>query len=124
MNQGVETVGIEPGTNTVFRYYFQAADEEDIADDEYAESIYFEVNGSLESFSYTDVELRELNLFIRRACFCASTDLVFPETGTVTGTKSSNGNWDLSISISFEWDENSQTASRNINGTFRLEPIP
>jgi len=118
-NQGFETVSIEPGTNSVFKYSFTAEEDENIADDEYTETLYFEVDGSLDNFSYSNGELRGLNLAIRRLCFCPNVDFIFPQVGTVTGSKQSNGNWDISISISFQWDAQSETVSRTINGTFQ-----
>jgi len=109
---------IEPGTNTVFRYTFNSEDVINIADDEYTEIIHFEVDGSLDSFSYSNSALQAQNLFIRRLCFCTSNDFVFADIGSVSGTKLANGNWDISISMTFDWDEFSETETRTISGTF------
>jgi len=120
-DQGFEYINIDNGINTVFKYIFVAEEEEQIADDEYAEFLHFEIDPDLDSFTYSDDELLDLQMYMQRSCFCASLPLVPISAGMVTGTKQSNGNWNISMSISFAWDEQSETVSRTIEGVFSAQ---
>ncbi len=120
MSQGTETLTIEPGAKTVFKYFFRAEENEDIADDGYSENVYFEVDSSLDSFSYSNDDFRDINLVIKRSCFCANVGYVFIGNGSLTGTKLSDGNWSISTSFTFQWEGETDTISRTINGTFVL----
>ncbi len=117
-DQGFEYINIDNGINKVFKYVYVAEEQEQISDDEYAEFLYFEIDSDLDSFSYSDDELLDLQMYMQRSCFCASLPLVPISSGMATGTKQSNGNWNISLSISFTWDEQSETVSRTIEGLF------
>jgi len=117
-DQVFETLVIEPGDKTVFSYFFKAKDDINLSDDEYTESIFFEVDNSLDSFSLNDNDLRTTSLFIKRSCFCTNTAAVFPGIGSVSGTKLANGNWSVSISITFQWKGETEMNVRNISETF------
>jgi len=110
---------IEDGENLVFEYRFDAYDEVQIADDEYAETIKFEIDSELESFNYSNDELLNTNLVFSKHCFC-----YFPydelkdvnPIGIITGEKLSNNEWEITINVTFYGDE-----QRTINGNFKLK---
>jgi hypothetical protein len=110
---------IESGENLVFEYRFDAYDEELIADDEYSEFIRFEIDSELESFSYSNEELINIDLVFTKACFCyfpmeESKD-VSPK-GMISGEKISNEKWKIKIDLFFYGDDN-----RTIEGNFELK---
>lgn len=108
---------VERGDNIVFEYFFVAEQEDLIADDEYAERIIFEITPSATSFSFTDEELSTPQSFFNRFCFCASLGSVPITSGTISGTKINDTEWDINIDVSFTID--GQEERRNISGIFR-----
>lgn len=106
------------GNNMVFKYVFERADEEDIADDEYSEFIYFEIDSSLEEFNYVDEELSAINAVFTQSCFCAFFDETkdVPPTGFIRGKKISEKTWDINIDVIFYGDE-----PKTGSNTFRLK---
>lgn len=110
---------IESGENLVFEYIFEAHDEENIADDEYSETIRFEIDPTLEQFSYSDDELLNIKTVFTQYCYCyfALTDSknVNP-IGTISGEKISENEWKININVTFYGDE-----EKIVNGDFKLK---
>lgn len=115
MNYGV----IEDGENIVFEYRFDAEDDEQIADDEYRETIKFEINQQVNQFSYSNTELVDIDLVFTKHCYC-----YFPmderkdvePTGFISGQKTSSNVWKIKMDLTFYADEN-----RIIEGNFKLK---
>jgi hypothetical protein len=110
---------IESGENLVFEYRFDAYDEEQIADDEYSETIRFEIDSKLDKFSYSDDELLNIKAVFTPYCFCylplTESKNVDPK-GTISGEKTSNNEWKIKINITFYGDE-----VKVIHGNFKLK---
>lgn len=105
------------GENLVFTYAFIGAQEDFIADDEYSEFIRFEIDPSLESFSFANDDLEAITAYFRISCFCDGHS--YPITGgTINGTKISDASWDIDIDVTFEQFQ--ETESRTISGRFTL----
>lgn len=106
------------GTNLVFEYQFERDDEENIADDEYAEFIRFEIDPSLNEFNYGDEELQTINPIFTQECFCGfyGEEKEVSPTGFISGKKVSDTKWDITIDVIFYGDE-----SKNISNTFVLK---
>ena len=110
---------IESGENLVFEYRFDAYDDEQIADDEYSETVRFEIDSKLDKFSYSDDELLNIKTVFTAYCFC-----YFPLTesqnvnpiGTIIGEKISNNKWNIKINITFYGNK-----EKVINGNFKLK---
>lgn len=110
---------IKSGENLVFEYRFDAYDEEQIADDEYSETIRFEIDSKLDKFSYSGDELLSIKPVFTPYCFC-----YFPQNesknvdpkGTISGEKISNNKWKIKINITFYGDE-----EKVINENFKLK---
>ncbi|AKA36406.1 hypothetical protein [Flagellimonas lutaonensis] len=112
---------IESGENLVFEYFFRADDNPQIADDEYAERIIFEVDAAAEQFSFSDAELTAANTFFDKYCFCFIEGSIPIESGTISGRKFSSSTWQVSIDIRFtEFEEQSRT----ISGVFKRTTRP
>jgi len=110
---------VEEGENLVFEYRFDADDEEQIADDEYGETIRFEIDSELNEFSYSNTELSDIDLVFTKYCYCyfpmdESKDI--EPTGMISGQKISSDKWRIKIDLTFYGDEN-----RTIEGNFKLE---
>ena len=110
---------IEYGENLVFEYRFDAYHQEHIADDEYSETIRFEIDSKLDKFSYSDDELLNIKAIFTPYCFCYfplnESKNVDPK-GTISGEKISNNEWEIKINITFYGDD-----VKIINGNFKLK---
>ena len=110
---------IESGENLVFEYRFDAYDNEQIADDEYAETIRFEIDSKLDKFYYSDEQLLNIKAVFTPYCFCyfplTESKNVDP-TGTISGEKISSNEWKININITFYGDE-----EKIIHGIFKLK---
>lgn len=69
-NTYMEWANKKVGENLVFEYVFSAADDEAITDDEYSETIRFEIPANLQEFSYQNEELTETKVTLTKSCFC------------------------------------------------------
>ena len=109
----------QDGENLVFEYRFDADDDEQIADDEYGETIKFEINQEVNQFSYSNTELANIDLVFTKHCYCYfpmdETKDVVP-TGFIRGQKASSNVWKIKMDLTFYADEN-----RIIEGNFKLE---
>ncbi len=105
------------GNNVVFTYEYQAENEIDIADDEYSEIIQFEIEPNLEEFSYSDGELIAINAVYTERCFCYFSDETknTSPSGSISGKKISETQWEITIDVTFYGDE-----QKNISGVFKL----
>lgn len=110
---------IGSGENLVFEYRFDAYDEKQIADDEYSETISFEIDSKLDKFSYSDDELLNMKAVFTKYCYCyfpLTESKKIEPTGTISGEKISNNEWKIKINITFYGDE-----EKVINGNFKLK---
>ncbi|MFK7921992.1 MAG: hypothetical protein AB8H47_08545 [Bacteroidia bacterium] len=94
-------VEIVNGDKLVFKYLYTADDEDYIADDEYTENIYFEIDPEVESFSFRDEEMADIQLTIQPICFCVP--LIYePRIGSLSGKRLNNTTWEVSLDVSYE----------------------
>jgi hypothetical protein len=110
---------IEEGSNLVFEYEYSAEDEVNVSDDEYSEFIRFEINPSLTEFNYEDSELSDIKAVFSKSCFCGfnyDSDKDVEPTGTISGKKISQTEWNISIDVTFYGDEH-----KNVMNKFRLK---
>ncbi len=110
---------ISEGSNTVFIYRFEQAQDDDIADDEYVEYIRFQISPELQIFSLIDNDLVEANAVLSKACFCGfgnDEEKNVDPYGSIEGEKLSDDTWDINIDVTFYGDE-----KRTINTIFKLK---
>lgn len=109
-------VEIVSGAKRVFHYQYTANDQAMIADDEYTENIYFEIDPSLDSFSYTDSKIADANLIVQPVCFCVPV-IYQPIIGSLSGERKSDGHWEITVDVEYE----SYGAMQSISFTARFE---
>jgi len=109
-------IDIVSGDKLVFQYQYTANDDPRIADDEYTENIYFEIDPSLDRFSFTDSELADANLVIQPICFCPPTvhQLI---VGTLSGERKNDGSWEITLDIKYD----NYNTPQSISFTARFE---
>lgn len=107
-NSYIKWANIKDGNNLVFEYHFIADDDEQIADDEYSETIRFEIDPTLDEFTYTDNSLENINTTLTKYCFCwfqLSDSKSAKPKGTISGKKVSENEWEINLDIIFFGDE-------------------
>lgn len=110
---------ISEGGNLVFKFSFIAAEEESIADDEYSEYIYFEINQGLNSFSVEGEDLLLAKTILTKSCFCFFADDIEKNVspiGAISGKKISNNKWKITFDVIFYGNE-----SRSFEEIFTLK---
>ena len=105
------------GSNIVFEYEYEANEKKNIADDEYFETILFEIHPDSTIFSFTDGDLQNVNAVFRRSCFCPLPFAVRIEKGTISGMQDENGKWSVEVDVEIEID--GSIIERTYSQTFR-----
>ncbi len=108
----------ESGDNLVFEYRFVGAQRDLVADDEFVETILFEIDPQTNSFSLENSELQTINAFYQQFCFCQQAGSIAIDNGTISGAKIDDDSWQISIDISFVIFGNPQSIIHS--GVFRL----
>lgn len=107
------------GDKEVFKYTYIAEEEEQIADDEYAEFIHFEIDSNLDSFVLEGDDLALAKVILTKSCFCYFPDdenkNVAP-SGLIFGEKLSNNRWRVNFDVVFYGED-----SREFEAIFNLK---
>lgn len=102
----VNHVSVESGEQWVFEYTFVANDNPNIADDEFTENLYFEIDPELSSFSYSDEDLRDMNAVYQQICHCTFPHVFRINKGTINGEKLNKNAWYIEIDVEVEIGDN------------------
>lgn len=98
-NQGYLSLQTAKGSNLVFCYRYEKADQPNLADDEYKEELFFEIPSGLDSFELQDEKLERANATFGRLCFCADGGYHKITKGKISGKKIRNGSWEISCNL-------------------------
>jgi len=107
-NSYMKYATVSEGDKAVFKYHFIAADEEEIADDEYSEYIYFEIDSDLENFLIEDESLSLANTVLTKVCFCGflyESEKDVSPSGSISGEKISDNTWKVVFDVTFYGDD-------------------
>lgn len=83
------------GDSVVLHRYYQAEDEEQVADDEYSEDLYVQIPADISSFDYDADALKSLKISFHPHCFCIPTLGQIINDGSLKGEKSGS-KWKVS----------------------------
>lgn len=86
------------GEKLVFRHYYLAAHKANIANDEYAEEVYFAVNAD-EDFYLEGPELQEIDFVFKQYCNCSTFDKLQIVDGYLKGDKKGNDRYLLEANV-------------------------
>ncbi len=111
---------VENGNNLVFEYEYVLEADPDIADSGFSETILFEIDPSLEEFSYTDQQLEGIKTYYRHICFCASIESILVNSGSISGTKINNNLWNIDININYRYEQSQPLTNKQFSGVFTL----
>ena len=85
--------GFSTGEKTVFRMVNSTQGSITIADDEFTNTLVFELKDTQTSFSAIDNELKDMNVFYKVECYCLGVEFIPVSVGCMEGQKQPNGNW-------------------------------
>ena len=111
-------LALEPGPWIVFKYEYQYDDEENIADDELTEILYFQIPA--ESSSY-QIDLRTYvmqTVYFNRLCYCGKTGFEFPNEAIINCEKINDDTWHVTADLSIDYYETGQPIQLNFEADF------
>lgn len=117
----LQWANVQEGQKLVFQYHFVFDDEPMIADDEYDETIRFEVDSDVTTFSFETEELTGAKATFTKICFCYfpfEDDKNVSPTGKITGEKISENEWEVTLDVVFYGNE-----KRTFTATYVLDPL-
>lgn len=100
---------ISEGDKVVFKYTYIAENEELIADDEYAEFIYFKIDSNLNNFEIEGVDLISAKTILTKSCFCFFSNDENRDVnpvGSISGEKISDKKWRIDFDMTFYGEDN------------------
>ncbi len=100
----IQDINIVSGTQLVFKHQFEQNEKANISDDEFWDWIYFEIDPSLDKFSYVDAELSQINALYEYSCFCFGPFHFRIVRGSISGTKNGDS-WDVTVDVEIDRDE-------------------
>jgi len=92
-------ISIEDGNNRVFKYQRTTHPPENLMDAGFSESLYFQLPAEKEQFSYEDEQLKQLDTYYTRSCFCRIIGALPVSEGYIKGTKLGGTIWKIKGSI-------------------------
>ncbi len=93
------------GEKLVFKYSFSDEGNLNIADDEYYESILFQVPKGVNEFVFKNKDLVEALVYFDSRCFCPSKDSLVISKGEITGKKVNEKEWEINIDVELLVDD-------------------
>jgi hypothetical protein len=98
-NNKITNAATEPGNNLVFEYSYKYPDNPNIEDDEYSETIKFEIKSDLDSFLISNENLPACNAVFGKFCFCAEWGYHQITGGCIKGLKINENEWQIDINV-------------------------
>lgn len=102
-NNGNHYVSIDSGDNIVFEITSTTGGDPK-NDTQIKTQLIFQIGKDIEDFEMKDIS----NAYLQRHCRCIDAGYNLIKSGTITGTKTQNGTWSLSIDVKAEGND-SQT---------------
>jgi hypothetical protein len=96
-------IAYESGDYWVFKFDFKAQDVIAIADDEFSESIQFQIKPLKgNQFVLNEADFVAAKVIYSRSCFCRDSGPRLVQTGTITGKKLGRNKWLINIELEIE----------------------
>lgn len=108
---------IQEGDQLVFEYRYDYYEDAMLVDDEYSETIRFEVDANATEFSYQTEELNANKATLTRYCYChfALEGLDITPQGKISGKKIADNEWEVTMDVLFHGSEKrTYTAKYNL----------
>jgi hypothetical protein len=105
-DENYTSVEIKEGDYLVFHFQYTRRDNPQIFDDEYSESVYFQVIPDGDTFLITEQELTQASAVFGRFCFCPDGGYHRITRGCIYGKKTSDKTWNISFRLTASSDNN------------------
>ena len=114
---------ISQGNNWVFQYTYKAADLPEIADDEFAETVVFELNPTSKNKIKQKISKTKHAFIYLKSCYCKDAGPIEIKKGTIKGYKLNPNTWhfELTLEIPNLTDVATPRKLKHIKGNFKLE---
>ncbi|MEM6347499.1 MAG: hypothetical protein AAF927_26670 [Bacteroidota bacterium] len=103
-------VNIIEGNNLVFLYRYIADSGSNANENDYDEDIFFEIDPTLNSFSFTDEQLAETKISIKPWCLCGSI-VIEPDQGSLRGERLNDNTWEISFEATYQLNNETKEIS-------------
>lgn len=114
---------VTSGNNWVFQYTYQAADLPEIADDEFSETVVFELTPTSRNKIKQKIAKTKHAFIYLKSCYCKDAGPIEIKKGTIKGYKLNPNTWhfELTLELPNLTDETSPRKLKHIKGDFKLE---
>jgi len=92
-------IDVESGDKLVFEYRYTTDGVPEIADDEFTEVVYFEVDQNSKNFIINQENFGTTKTHLGKFCFCAKTGYFQVTSGEIKGEKIGDLQWDVSLDV-------------------------
>ncbi len=103
-------VNIIEGDKLVFLYRYTAESGSNASNDDYDEDVFFEIDPTLNSFSFTDEQLAEAKIAIKPWCLCGSI-VIEPDQGSLSGERLNDNTWEISFEATYQLNNETKEIS-------------
>ncbi len=111
------------GNNWVFQYTYNAADLPEIADDEFAETVVFELTPTSKNKIKQKISKTKHAFIYLKSCYCKDAGPIEIKKGTIKGYKLNPNTWhfELTLEVPNLTDVATPRKLKHIKGDFKLE---
>ncbi len=93
----------------VFEYNFNAAENPELSDDEFFQSMTFQVSTKGNKFEYKGDKIKQAKMLFHIGCFCPESGTYFIQNGNLKGKKMNAKTWRVTLDFTY-YPRNSQYA--------------
>lgn len=116
-------IEVGEGDKLVFEYKYSTEGRPEIADDEFNEVVYFELDQNTGDFTLDQGDFEASRTFLGRFCFCGNTGFFQVTSGFIEGEKTGDLRWNVTLDvealIEAENDMPETSFEVQASGTFR-----
>ncbi|SDS45406.1 hypothetical protein [Gramella sp. MAR_2010_147] len=116
-------IEVQSGNKLVFEYRYSTEGRPEIADDEFTEVVYFELDPATENFTINQDSFESTQSYLGKFCFCGRTGYFPITSGEINGEKTGSLQWRVSLDVNalIEAENNipEMTFEANASGTFK-----
>lgn len=90
---------VEDGDKLVFEYKYSTEGQPEIADDEFTEVVYFELDHNTGDFTLDESDFEATRTYLGRFCFCGNTGFFPVTSGIIEGEKTGDLRWNVTLDV-------------------------
>ncbi|WP_026914715.1 hypothetical protein [Christiangramia portivictoriae] len=112
-------ISITEGDMLVFEYIFETEGREEVADDEFAQRLYFEIPAGTQEFELDSESFATASAYLGRSCFCGITGNYPVNAGSISGRKISSNTFAVTIDIQVNFEDDFDTYQLQTSANFK-----